>query len=745
MPHGEANIWQPRTLIEVSANTKAVEERITATAGQSLFTLQTFTYVLGTGALEVHKNGLLLTKGVDWVEGTTSTFSLVVANVAGDQIVATGHVGITGTVDVRDTDIFVSNYQAIRDYVGTEITLFAQGNTTLGDGGEFFFEKITGEAAGFFVDNNYNIIVPTGGDGSIGWVCTTKPFVDIANAKKFSLAAGVTGSTTAYTDGWAATLKGPVGGAPYVVVTKAEHDIVRGTSTVDELGDHTLPNANVLLLRTTEFTQDVQYGCKADGVTDDTVALNALSVAKDNIQITGFCFITDKVTFRKEQLVKGVGRKQSGFKVDGTFNLAATAIIDFGSAEAGPQFRDLGISCFQDTTATLRSQLIQYPPAIRAVNCPRFFIENCRISAAFNGIDATGNSGGMHINDVEISALNKGILANGSLDFLYFDNIQFWPFDFVGTSLETNVWQDGLTIGMELIDCDGLSFGTVSAFRAKHTIDGCFGNISSLLCDGAVSNLEIKGGTDLAIGSFYSTTNAIDDFALKMNAADGNVSIGSAWIEGSADLTGSDGFIQVAGDATCEVVISSLYMKTAGGRLIHQQAGNLTISSGFLEPPANFSNPDPLIEVVAGRISLGEINVRDKGTGTGSILKLTVDDQHSISGLTAPGWPIELPATSSNIKLNAIESSVNVVNTRIVNDIKYYQFTGVFDGSGNFTIAHGLPAPHLKLHSLSAFRISGAANNESEFTIIDGANVLCNTGNAGFSGQTVEIVLGVIL
>ncbi len=170
MSDGEANVWQPRTLIEISGDTKSVEERITAIANQALFTLKDFAYVVGTGALELHKNGLLLRKNIDWIEQTGTTFSLLIAAAAGDQLVATGHVAITGTVDVRDTDIFVSNYQSIRDYVGTEISLYVQGTVTLADGGEAFFNKKTGDAPGTHVDDNLSVIVPTGGDGSIGWI-----------------------------------------------------------------------------------------------------------------------------------------------------------------------------------------------------------------------------------------------------------------------------------------------------------------------------------------------------------------------------------------------------------------------------------------------------------------------------------------------------------------------------------------------------------------------------------------------
>lgn len=169
-PTGEASIWNPRNILGLSPDTKTVDERLIAVEDQVLFEMQLFTYAPGTGALEIHKNGLLLTKNIDWVEQTTTSFQLAVGAVAGDQIIATGHVGVVALVDVRDTDIYVSNYQAVRDYAGTETLLYSKGKVLAADGGEDFFIYLTGAGVGFYVDNDNTILVPTGGDGTTGWV-----------------------------------------------------------------------------------------------------------------------------------------------------------------------------------------------------------------------------------------------------------------------------------------------------------------------------------------------------------------------------------------------------------------------------------------------------------------------------------------------------------------------------------------------------------------------------------------------
>lgn len=275
---GEANIWNPRTLIEVSGATKSIEERLTATEGQAVFTLTDFVYVVGTGALEVHKNGLLLTKGVEWVEQTATTFALTTTQIAGDQIVASGHVGITGNVDVRDTDIFVSNYQAIRDYAGTETTLYSEGDTTGADGGEIFFRKVTGASLGYWTDNGYNVLLPTGGNGTTAWVATTKAFSSIANLKLFSLVAGERVSTLSYY-GAALVFVGSHGAAKYLVKTAAQ--ATTDGDVIDNFGNHTLANGNVLILQVEDKIRVKQFGAKGlEGVDDTSAILAAFAKAR---------------------------------------------------------------------------------------------------------------------------------------------------------------------------------------------------------------------------------------------------------------------------------------------------------------------------------------------------------------------------------------------------------------------------------------------------------------------------------
>lgn len=168
--NSEANIWQPKTVIKISEDTKEVEQKLTALEGQTVFQITTFSFQAGVGALAVYKNGGRLAKYSDWSETATNSFVISVPATSGDIFLAVGKTGITGNVDVRDTDIYVPNFQAIRTYAGTETSLYAQGGTNPGDLGESFFNYVSGAAPGFFVDDDATILVPLGGNGSAAWV-----------------------------------------------------------------------------------------------------------------------------------------------------------------------------------------------------------------------------------------------------------------------------------------------------------------------------------------------------------------------------------------------------------------------------------------------------------------------------------------------------------------------------------------------------------------------------------------------
>lgn len=95
----------------------------------------------------------------------------------------------------------------------------------------------------------------------------------VAEMKAADIVEGMTVDTASFAAGWAATIGGASGGATYDIVTKAEHDTVRGKSTVDGFGDHTLANGLVALISNIININTRQYGATGDGVTDDKASI----------------------------------------------------------------------------------------------------------------------------------------------------------------------------------------------------------------------------------------------------------------------------------------------------------------------------------------------------------------------------------------------------------------------------------------------------------------------------------------
>jgi len=166
----EANIWQPRTIVDLGAGVKAVPETITAIEGQTVINILTFAYALDTGAILVFKNGEHQISGEDYAEGTDTSYTFVVPLTAGDKITTIGYIGISGSVDVRDTDIFLATHAALAAYTGIETTIYVKGAVVAGDQGAGWYQRYSGAAPGTYVSDGINTVAAIPGVGSIGWL-----------------------------------------------------------------------------------------------------------------------------------------------------------------------------------------------------------------------------------------------------------------------------------------------------------------------------------------------------------------------------------------------------------------------------------------------------------------------------------------------------------------------------------------------------------------------------------------------
>lgn len=486
------------------------------------------------------------------------------------------------------------------------------------------------------------------------------------------------------------------------------------------------------------------WGAKGDGVSNDTVACQSAAATTRPVFINSFFKITDKIQFNSGQLIEGIGRGKCGFIIESDFNLSATACIEFIGPEPGPRLENIGIYLAQNPNETVRANIIQYPVAIKASSNPRFSIYKCRISGAYNGIDATGNSGGIHIQDLELCAFNKGLMFNGAMDFVFLDNIEFWPFDYAGWPIESNVFTDGNTVFAELFCIDSLTAGTLSSFGGKVIINGGFGSIDTLHLDGGYTNLEIKGAAEYGLGTVYSTTDKANDFAVKVSGSGTHVNICSLWVTNNINLT-TNGLIQLLTDPDAELIIGTLHGRTNGvdSRLIYQTEGTLILNGGYLAPPLNTSFNVDWIDCDGGVFQISNFRVRGKGTGTGNLIGVALDNRHSLANIVAPDWTVSLPASSEMMHLSDNNFLTSWSGTRRLEGTMIHAYVGVLDANGSFAPAHNLGGPETKYPIIQAYESTGGLTRYPLIVnYIDSTHirVTSSSGN-GHAGWDAEIVI----
>jgi len=93
-----ASIWAPGSdIINIDAETTNKSQVFTATAGQTAFTLTSFTYTVGTESIAVYRGGQRLIKGVDWSETDSTIFTITGISLdAGETIECVAVLGASG-------------------------------------------------------------------------------------------------------------------------------------------------------------------------------------------------------------------------------------------------------------------------------------------------------------------------------------------------------------------------------------------------------------------------------------------------------------------------------------------------------------------------------------------------------------------------------------------------------------------------------------------------------------------------
>lgn len=367
--------------------------------------------------------------------------------------------------------------------------------------------------------------------------------------------------------------------------------------------------------------------------------------------------ISDALIFQAgaAQRIVGDDPGSSFLKIDANFNMAAQAVIDMRAAADAKYagVSDIGIEFAQPLTATSRSDLNHYPYAIdcSGVFRPRFG-GVLRISGAWNGIKAVGDSGGMSADVLDIGAINENFTIDGFADFFSVNFVRVWPHGFEpnsgGSANLLALWAAGV-VGCRFGRCDGLEMGTLSGFQARHIfangISGhsTFGTIAMLLLDGNGSRIEASAGY-VNIGSWYKTADASGDQCAVIS--------GGTWTFGghrlTAPPTGSVPFFAVSGGSV--FLASGVVQSGSPDAPVFQVTGTgaLEINAEYFTFGANTARTQPFIDVQGGSATIKNPRFTPVGTGSGNAISITNDAAHDITINALQGWNVALPASITN-------------------------------------------------------------------------------------------------
>ena len=562
------------------------------------------------------------------------TGASVSGNIIGGNILTGGLVSVTGNITAGN----ILGGANINATTHTGATVSVTGNIT----GSYIFgngSQLTGVATSSYTNSNVAAYLPTyTGNLTAGNVIVTSA----VKSATVSASGNITGS---YFLGNGSQLTGITASLSGTVSSSDVSYTAPFTGAVARTGNS----------KWADTVSVKDFGAVGDGVTDDTAAIQAAIDTQKSVYVPAGTYRLSNAVgcYYAGQIIYGDGRTKSVFLADDinySFNLSATAVLVFTPSEPGTSLRDIGIQFVQPVTST-RANLVQYPPAIYAQNCPRFSMYQCRITNGMTGIDMRQNSGGATIDGLEMSCYNYGVRIDGSLDSVRIIRLQYWPFDIVGTANES-IFFDVSNRGVESGRCDDLKIedclfinGGIQLSLLSTVSGTTFGVCSNTDFDNTGS-VNMAGGQMSFVNCYWTIGNASYQAIV---ATGGIIRVDNSDFQAAVAL--NNYMIAISGTTYTQFTNNTFQNSGSPGGYIVVANGDVIINGNKFVTPANQAWTNALIYVNGSSPRATIVNNRstDKGTGAGKFIGITNDNWHIICNNAGIGWGYSYPGSYSQM------------------------------------------------------------------------------------------------
>lgn len=360
--------------------------------------------------------------------------------------------------------------------------------------------------------------------------------------------------------------------------------------------------------------------------------------------------VSSQVALNNGQLMYGDGRTKSVIAVQSTFDLGQLGVIKMGTGEPGASVNGIGVYFYQPDTAT-RGSLINYPPAFWANNASRLRIDDVRCTAAMVCLDMRGNAGGAMIGMIESSAFNYSLRVDGSLDTVWFNTANIYPFGL--TANQITIFEDATTVGIDFGRVDAFFINSVICVAVRKCSNFHIESGGSNIPNGTIGSINSDGGGaivisagNVTVGTLVSSIVVAADYAVAQTG--GNLTLGGVQIRAGVAATnphistngsGSNAFIQIGGLYGLLLTNDNTVIYTSGG-----STTNFAINNFFVLRTLDVVYTKPTIWINTGRGTINGASTTDKGTGAGVFLLISTNDLIQLANINPVGWTVTVPA-----------------------------------------------------------------------------------------------------